>query len=57
LHGNLLEYKENFIKKYGENAYTTLKEEANKTRLYKYSRAELIDIANIYKGKLKEMLK
>jgi DNA-directed RNA polymerase subunit N (RpoN/RPB10) len=56
LHGNLLEYKENFIKKYGENAYTTLKEEANKTRLYKYSRAELIDIANKYKAKLKEML-
>lgn len=57
LYGNLLNYKEGFIRKYGENAYISLKKRAEETRTYKYTRTELIDIANKYKMKLKEITK
>lgn len=55
LYGNLLEYRKGFILKYGEQAYNDLEKLANETRTYKFQRSELIDIANKYKIKLKEL--
>jgi hypothetical protein len=51
LHGNLLEYQPNLIKKIGHENYVLLCQEAYKTR--KFSRDELKEIINIYKNKLK----
>ena len=52
LSGNLLEYRENLIKKIGLDRVEKLYE---KHELIKYSREEIIEIKNHYKNKIKEL--
>ena len=54
MHGNPIGYRQGLIRKYGEDAVRELELRANQTRNYKYTREELIEIANKYKLKLKE---
>lgn len=53
LEGNLIPYRVGLIKKYGEASVLELENKANETRQYKFTRDELIEIANTYKAKLK----
>lgn len=55
LSGNLIEYRKGMIDKYGEAAVESLESRANASREYKFTRQELIDIANEYKLKIKEL--
>jgi predicted nucleic acid-binding Zn ribbon protein len=53
MHANLVEYRKGLIARYGEDAVLELEAIADANRTYKWSRSELIDIANTYKRKLK----
>lgn len=55
LHGNLLEYRINLIKKIGLKKVEYLEENRHKTK--KYSRSELLDITEKYKKLIKKMKK
>jgi hypothetical protein len=55
LSGNLLQYRENLLKKIGIEDFELLSSEANKTR--KYTIDELKDIIATYKQKIKEIEK
>lgn len=57
MHGNLEFYKLGLIKRYGVEFVEGLESIAYANRVYKYSRSELIDIANKYKMKLKQLQK
>ena len=57
MHGNLVEYRKGLINRYGEDYVFELESISDANRVYKYSRSELIDIANKYKMKLKELQK
>jgi len=52
LSGNLINYRENLLKKIGEVEFQLLEAEANKTR--KFTKEELKEIIDIYKKKIKE---
>ena len=56
LYGNLAEYRKGLVKRYGEDYVIELESISDANRGYKYSRSELIDIANKYKLKLKKLL-
>ena len=51
LSGNLINYRENLLKKIGEGEFQLLEAEANKTR--KFTIEEVKEIIEIYKKKLK----
>jgi len=51
MHGNLAEYRKGLIERYGEDFMFQLESISDVNREYKYSRSELIDIANKYKMK------
>lgn len=55
MHGNLIEYRKGLVERYGEDYVWELESISNDNRVYKFSRTELIDIANKYKLKLKEL--
>lgn len=57
MNGNLTLYRIGLVKRYGTEFVEGLESIADSNRFYKYSRAELIDIANKYKMKLKELQK
>lgn len=57
MHGNLIEYRKGLIARYGEDYVFELESISDSNRVYKFSRTELIDIANKYKIKLKELQK
>jgi Bacteriophage Lambda NinG protein len=48
-------YRENLIKRIGLERVEILEENANQNRFYKFDRFELIEIANKYKLKIKEL--
>ena len=52
LSGNLINYRENLLKKIGEEEFNVLEAEANKTR--KFTKEELKEIINTYKKKIKQ---
>lgn len=52
LSGNLINYRENLLKKIGEGKFQLLEAEAKKTR--KFTIDELKEIINIYKKKIKQ---
>ena len=52
LSGNLINYRENLLKKIGEGKFQLLEAEANKTR--KFTKEELKEIIETYKKKIKE---
>ena len=56
MHGNLAEYRKGLINRYGEEYVWELESISDANRVYKYSRSELIDIANKYKLKLKKLI-
>lgn len=56
MHGNLVEYRKGLINRYGEDYVFELESISDANRGYKYSRSELIDIANKYKMKLKQLV-
>ena len=56
MHGNLSEYRKGLIARYGEDYVFELESISDANRVYKYSRSELIDIANKYKMKLKQLV-
>lgn len=53
LAGNLIEYRKGLVKKYGEEKVNELEVLAVKTKQYKFTREELVDIAHKYKMKIK----
>jgi hypothetical protein len=53
LHGNLLNYRLGLVKRYGQNYVDKLEAKASANRNRKYTKFELIEIANEYKSKLK----
>jgi hypothetical protein len=55
LHGNESNYRIGLVKKIGEERVKWLEENKDMLRTYKYSKAELIQIKEIYKGKVKEI--
>lgn len=57
MHGNLEFYKLGLVKRYGTDFVEQLESIADSNRVYKYQRSELIDIANKYKLKLKNLIK
>lgn len=54
LDGNEANYRLGLVKKYGSVAVSNIEELAEKTRIHKWDRNELIEIKNKYKLKLKE---
>lgn len=56
MHGNLIEYRKGLIARFGEDYVFELESISDANRVYKYSRSELIDIANKYKVKLKKLI-
>lgn len=52
LSGNLINYRENLLKKIGEGKFQLLEAEANKTR--KFTKEELKEIIETYKKKIKQ---
>lgn len=56
MHGNLEFYRLGLVKRYGTEFVEGLESIADANRVYKYSRSELIDIANKYKMKLKQLV-
>lgn len=52
-HGNKPGYRIGLVKKYGEEKVRELELLANEKRNYKYTKQELIDIATVYKQKIK----
>ena len=52
LSGNLINYRENLLKKIGEGKFQLLEAQANKTR--KFTKEELKEIIETYKKKIKE---
>jgi len=56
MHGNVLEYHKGLINRYGQKYVDELDAIADDNRMKKFSRQELIDIANKYKLKLKKLL-
>lgn len=57
MYGNLAEYRKGLAARYGEDYVIELESISDANRGYKYSRSELIDIANKYKMKLKQLQK
>ena len=57
MHGNLSEYRKGLVARYGEDYVIELESISDANRVYKYSRSELIDLANKYKMKLKNLQK
>lgn len=55
MHGNLAEYRKGLVARYGEDYIFELESISDANRKYTYSRSELIDIANKYKLKLKQL--
>ena len=55
MYGNLAEYRKGLVERYGEDYVWQLESISDINRSYKYSRSELIDIANKYKMKLKQL--
>ena len=55
LHGNLLGYRNGLILRIGEHSLNQLEIDSNLRRNYKYTKEELIEIANHYKLKLKSL--
>lgn len=55
LHGNLLEYRKGLIERYGLAYVESLEVESVNKRVYKYTKQELIDIKNLYNGKIKNI--
>ena len=53
LSGNLINYRENLLKKIGESKFQLLEAEAKKTR--KFTKEELKEIIDIYKKKIKNI--
>lgn len=53
LSGNLIEYRQGLIKRYGIEFVEQLESEANSKRVYKYTKQELIDIKKKYDLKIK----
>ena len=53
MHGNLIAYRKGLVKRFGAAHVEQLESEADSQRVYKFTRSELIDIANKYKLKLK----
>lgn len=53
LHGNLINYRKGLVIKYGAEAVASLESYAEKVRLYKWSREELISIYDKYSQKIK----
>jgi len=52
--GNLIEYRKGLINKYSLNEVEDLEARADVNRSYKFTKAELIEITNYYKEKLKK---
>jgi hypothetical protein len=57
MHGNLAEYRKGLSARYGEDYVFELESISDFNRVYKYSREELVEIANKYKNKLKLLKK
>lgn len=55
LDGNLIIYRKGLIKKIGEQRVLELEEKANASRLYKFTKEELREIAQVYKSKIKDL--
>ena len=55
LHGNLLDYRNGIIKRYGESVLRDLEQNANAER--KYTRKEAEEIRDLYKLKTRDLLK
>lgn len=53
MHGNPIGYRRGLVKKIGIEQLEQLEDIADSKRVYKFTRSELIDIANKYKLKLK----
>ncbi len=56
MYGNLAEYRKGLAARYGDDYVIELESISDANRGYKYSRGELIDIANKYKMKLKQLV-
>ncbi len=56
LHGNELNYRAGMIKKYGVGCVESLESLANRTRQYRYTTDELLEIIKMYKEKTKILL-
>lgn len=56
LHGNELNYRAGMIKKYGVGCVESLESLANRTRQYRYTTDELLEIIKTYKEKTKILL-
>lgn len=52
--GNLIQYRKGLVARYGSDFVEQLDGIADANRYYKYTRSELIDLANKYKLKLKQ---
>lgn len=57
LQGNVLEYREGLIKRIGRLSVELLEARKDLSRVYKFSREELIEIAETYKQKIKNLKK
>jgi hypothetical protein len=55
LDGNLIEYRKNLIKRIGQVRVDELEARADLSRIYKFSKQELIEIAQEYKMKIKQI--
>jgi hypothetical protein len=55
LSGNLIEYRKGLIKRYGEDRLHALEDLSDLARVYKFSRHELVEIAILYRAKVKEL--
>ena len=55
LAGNLIEYRKGLIKRYGQERVSALEDLADLARIYKFDKNELIEIAVLYRTKIKEL--
>jgi len=56
LHGNLLEYRKGLIARYGLEYVEQLESISNESRVYKYTKDELIQIKKKYDDKIKQLI-
>jgi hypothetical protein len=56
LHGNLLEYRKGLINRYGLEYVEQLESISNQSRVYKYTKDELIEIKKKYEAKIKSLI-
>jgi len=56
LHGNLLEYRKGLIARYGLEYVEQLESISNESRVYKYTKEELIQIKKKYDDKIKSLI-